>query len=380
MRFVRNPSEDTPRGHAKDAIERMILTRGYKVGDKLPTYRDLAQHYGIAVRTVERVMRHLADEGTVQLLHGKGAFIRKLPCSNGKLGEIGLLYPASRVHLVLTDYLNQILAGAIAACDYEHIDLQIVSLRTAAEVSTPVPPRDISLRVDGVILLGILSESYIAEFVQESIPLVLVDGQSNSPIHSISADNALAVNEVMDYLYSLGHRQIAYVDSRSSDELTGPGPARWIDSYDTRERRDAYHAAAERLGLEYQRVFSVKNNDLGGLVPLTAWLREDPQHPTAVLAYDDGTARTVYQLLQAAGMRIPRDISVAAAAGTRSSAIIDNVPIACSIIDFQTMGVRAIASLGQQAIGQKNVTSGVERVGCTLQKGATAAQPAERSI
>lgn len=375
MRFIRHPSEDTPRGHTKDAIERMILTRGYKVGDKLPTYRDLAQHYGIAVRTIERVMRQLADEGTVQLLHGKGAFVRKLPSGSGKLGEIGLVYPASRVHLVQTDYLNQILAGAIAACDYEQIDLQIVSLRTGAETSAPVPPRDISLRVDGVILLGVLNEPYIAQFADETIPLVLVDAQTQSPLHCISADNAGGVNLVMDHLYALGHRRIAYVDSRSSDDLVAAGQPKWMDSSDTRERREAYVAAMCRLGLDYQRIFPVADDQTTRLDPVGELLRDEPERPTAVLAYDDGIARQLYRVLQSVGLRVPQDVSVAAAAGPRSGTTVDKLLLTCGIVDFQSMGFQAVMALRRQTAGRKALRADVERIACTLQAGTSTAPP-----
>ena len=182
-------------------------------------------------------MRQLADEGTVQLLHGKGAFVRKVPAGSGKLAEIGLVYPASRIHLMETEYLNQILTGVIAACDHYQIDLQIVSLRTGVETSAPIAARDIVLRVDGVILLGVLNEPYIAQFASEAVPLVLIDAQSPSPIHSISIDNASAVDQTMDHLYALGHRRIAYMDC---PEPGRPGGRR------TGEDRIRRHAGAAR--------------------------------------------------------------------------------------------------------------------------------------
>jgi DNA-binding LacI/PurR family transcriptional regulator len=373
VRFIRHPSEDTPRGHTKDAIERMILSRGYKVGDKLPTYRDLAEHFGIAVRTIERVMRHLADEGTVQLLHGKGAFVRKLPSGSGKLGEIGLVYPASRVHLIETHYLNQFLTGVIAACDFEQIDVQIVSLRATGKTTVPVPPRDIVLRVDGVILLGMLNEPYIAQFASETVPLVLADSQTLQPVHCICGDNMGAVNQVMDHLYEQGHRRIAYVGARSKDDLAKPGGPEWVDSSDSRERREAYLAALERLHLDYRQTLTSGNDDVASLDDVVDALRHDRQHPTAVLTYDDGIARGLCQALSAAGLKIPRDISVAGAVGTLAGTIIGNHLITCGILDFREMGFQAVAALRRQAAGKWALQQGVERIAVTLQAGTTSA-------
>lgn len=379
VRFIRHPSEDTPRGHTKTAIERMILSRGYKVGDKLPTYRDLAEHFGIAVRTVERVMRQLADEGTVQLLHGKGAFVRKLPAGSGKLAEIGLVYPASRIHLMETDYLNRILTGVISVCDYHQIDVQIVALRGMGKTSVPVPPRDIVLRVDGVILLGVLNESYIAEFAREAVPLVLVDTQSPSPIHCITADNASAVDQVMDHLYALGHRRIGYVDARSKDDLPVPGQAQWVDSSDTRERREAYLAAVRRLKLDYERIYLYPPEgedtpaNLGSIAPA---LLQDRQRPTALVGYDSLIARQLCEVLPRAGLRIPGDISVVAALASRGGTVAGSHAMTCAICDFVDMGKRAIAALRRQVTGRRAARPDVERVACALQIGSTTAAPA----
>ena len=118
----------------------MILARGYQVGDKLPTYRQMAEHFGVALFTIERVMKELACEGVIQLLHGKGAFVRKLPATDGRLCQVGLIYTSSRTHLIRTGYLNEILSGVVQVCDHKQIDLQILSFWQAGE-HQPVPSR-----------------------------------------------------------------------------------------------------------------------------------------------------------------------------------------------------------------------------------------------
>lgn len=375
MRFIRHPTEDTPRGHTKDAIERMILSRGYKIGQKLPTYRELAAHFGIAVRTIERVMRHLADEGTVQLLHGKGAFIRKLPSGSGKLGEIGLVYPASRMHLLQTNYLNQILVGVIAASDIEQIDVQIVALRATSKDTVPVPARDIVLRVDGIILLGVVNEQYIAEFTREAVPLVLADGQTAEPIHCISVDNTQAVDLAMDHLHSLGHRRIAYVDAQSKDDLASPDQPTWIDSFDTHERREAYLAALSRLGLDYRRSFPSIDDDPTRLETAVAGLRRDRDRPSAILTYDDSTAVHLARALSRLGLRVPDDISVAAAVGSAGSPGVEGHLLTCSIAAFQDMGWKAVEALRRQATGRRAAKHRLERIACALQVGTSTAAP-----
>ena len=379
MRFVRHPGEDTPRGHAKDAIERLILLRGQRIGDKLPTFRDLAQHLGIAVLTVVRAMHQLADEGVVQILHGKGAFVRKLPAGGGKLIQVGLVYPASRLHLVRTPYLNQILAGVIDQCDRNHIDLQIVAFRQAGQPAyTPISPRDVAMRVDGVLLLEVVNEQYIAEFAKESIPLVLVDIQASSvPLAAVCVDNAAAVRQVMDHLYNLGHRRIAYLDGQSQDPLARPGQLQWVDSPDGKERREAYLAETRRLRLNYQRIYPAHNESVKSAEVTARQLKQDRQRPTAVLAYDEPVAGHLCESLEKLGLRVPHDLSVAGAAGAEGANVAGQLVVTCAITRFEEMGQLAMKALLAQAGGKPSRNAGVQRVGSQLSAGHQYSRPAK---
>lgn len=378
MRFIRHPSDNTPRGHTRDAIKRMILTRGYRVGQKLPTYRDLAAHFGIAVRTVERVMRQLAEEEIVQLLHGKGAFVKKLPPGRGQLAEVGLVYPASRMLLVQTDYLNQILTGVIVQCELAHADLQIVAFREAGRPEpVPVPPRDIALKVDGVLLLGVLNDRYIAEFAREAIPLVLVDAQTQTaPISSICVDNTQAVDQVVDHLYQLGHRRIAYVDARSQDPLVHAGRVEWVDSGDTRERREAYLAAMTRLDLAgQQQIYRLDDDNPAALVgPMISSLRPERSAPTAILVYDAPWGAQLCEGLSAAGLRVPQEISIAGAVGAGAHRAGAH-SLTCGVVDFRAMGEQAMQILQAQATGGSATEPMVHRLASALAVGTTTAAP-----
>jgi GntR family transcriptional regulator, arabinose operon transcriptional repressor len=381
VRFLRQATEDTPRAHAKEAIVRMVLSRDYKIGDKLPSYRQLASHFGIAVRTLVRALHELAEEGTVQLLHGKGVFLRKMPRGCGHLSTIGLASPATHVNLLHQSYLNQVLSGAIMLCGTNDIDLQIMAFRKVLQsFSVAASPRDLAIRVDGMILLEVLNERYIAELAREPIPLVLVDGQTaTAPVPCIAVDNAQATNLVMDFLYGLGHRRIGYTDARSQDDLALDGEPAWLDTADTRERREAYLAALQRLELYYERVYPA----VVGCAPeraraVAAHLRQDEQPPTAIVCYDDTSACSLYQLLVEGGIRVPQDISLAAAAGAKGSNLVDNQIITGAVLDFEEMGRRAVMALQHQTKGELGSRPQIERITGTLYIGTTTAAPCRR--
>lgn len=377
MRFVRHPSENTTGGRVKDVVERMILSRGYRIGDKLPTYRYLAQDLGIGVRTIVRVMHELDAQGMVQVLHGKGVFIRRLPAGSGQLIEVGLVYPGSHRHLLQMSYLRQILGGMMQVCQHRHMDLQIISLHAAGG---PVPPRDLASRVDGMILLEVINERYIAEFVREPIPLVLVDMQSqDASVPSICVDNAPAVEQVMDHLYGLGHRRIAYIDVHSTDELARGSEPVWHETADIRERREAYEASLRRLGLDYRRIYQLVEYKVPDLTTsLISDLSGKSDAPTAILCYDDTLGGDLCRLLPAAGVRIPRDLSVAAAVGSESGHVVAGHVVTTVIPDFDLMGSMAMEALRRQTARQSSSKPPLERVKCVLEVGTSTARPRRR--
>jgi LacI family transcriptional regulator len=370
VRFVRQQGESTPRAHTREAIKRMILARGYHVGAKLPTYRQMADHFGVALFTVERVMKELAGEGIIQLLHGKGAFIRQLPAPDGQLGQLGLVYTGSRRRLIRTAYLNEILGGVVYECDQRQVDLQILSFWRAGQ-HVPVSPHDTVVRVDGSILLGITNDDYISRFAAEEVPLVLLDGQTSiSGVHSVAVDNAGAAGLVMEHLYSLGHRRIAYLDAMTSDVLACPQP--WTDSFDNRERRQGYLDAMERLHLgEHICVYGFGGVHMDSFVhqAVERFLCE-PRRPSAVLAYDGDVAAHLCLALVQAGVRVPQEVSVAGVVGAQAPAACGEHVLTCAWSSFEEMGRLAVQSLADQAAGRAPASQ-VRRVPANLNVGTT---------
>lgn len=377
MRFGRQPTETIPRNQMREAIKRMIVTQGYKVGDKLPTYRELAEQFGVAVMTVQRALRDLADAGIIHRLHAKGAFVLRIPKTQDQLSVIGLVYPASRTFLVEAPYLNQILGGIILHCDQDQADLQVISVRSARG---PVSPHEVATRVDGVILVGVLNDEYVVQFAREGIPTVIVDAQTRvAPVCCLSVDNVRAVNLVMDHLYGLGHRRIAYLDALAQDALTAPGVVggRWIDSCDTRERREGYLAAMDRLGLsEHRRIYAAMETD--GPLPAEQavgnW-RGDRQAPSAIMCYDADQAVMLCEQFLQAGVRVPQDVSVAGAAGARLDGITTTGLVTHARIAFTAMGWQAVQTLFDLARGRIAPGHCLPQIGSELIPGTTVARP-----
>jgi GntR family transcriptional regulator len=59
-----------------DDLRAAIAAGRYAAGERLPSGRDLARQYGVALMTMQRALGVLADEGYVALYKSRGAFVR----------------------------------------------------------------------------------------------------------------------------------------------------------------------------------------------------------------------------------------------------------------------------------------------------------------
>jgi DNA-binding LacI/PurR family transcriptional regulator len=82
--------------------------------------------------------------------------------------------------------------------------------------------------------------------------------------------------------------------------------------------------------------------------------------------------------LAAAGLRVPQDVSVAAAAGAENDDTLSGLPITYAKADFAAMGVAAVGALERRCRASPPPEPAVSRVPVTFVPGGTAAARAEQ--
>ena len=81
-----NPSSGVPLYvQLVEQIKHAIETGAIRVGDQLPSVRQMAEELLINPNTVARAYRELEHEGVIELKHGSGAFIRESIVPRAKL-------------------------------------------------------------------------------------------------------------------------------------------------------------------------------------------------------------------------------------------------------------------------------------------------------
>lgn len=158
-------------------------------------------------------------------------------------------------------------------------------------------------QLDGIICLGTFSRSTAKRIETFKKPVIVVDAQVNwNAWDSIITDTHRSVMEVMEYLWGMGHRQIAFIGGIEFDT-------------DGKEVRD-YRLSAYTKFMEMQRRFRADYVKIGSYTPRDGYrlgmelLSQEGEIPTAILAANDSIAVGCYRAIREKGLRIPEDVSV----------------------------------------------------------------------
>lgn len=197
------------------------------------------------------------------------------------------------------DFITKIIDGVESAARTAGLSLKITNVKSdnfQAMIESINQDMD-----DGIIFLGTeFPEKDIELLLQLKAPVVVVDNEmSNCSIDTVVMNNQQAVFTAIQYLKSLGHRDIGHI--RSSCR---------IENF--RARDFGYHKAMNELGCEVKETFTVDvapDLDLSYNMML-AFLEKAKTLPTAFFADNDILAIGALRALKRMGKKIPEDISI----------------------------------------------------------------------
>jgi LacI family transcriptional regulator len=149
-------------------------------------------------------------------------------------------------------------------------------------------------RVDGMIILGQVSKSYIETLQNTDIPVVFLDFyDEHSNIDSVITDNFYAAYELTNYVIKCGHRNIAFVGNIHATSSI-------------QDRFLGYYKSLIEHQLNLKPDF-ISDRDEQGLY--IDYELPDPL-PDAFVCNCDEVAYNLIQKLQKLGYRVPEDVSV----------------------------------------------------------------------
>lgn len=281
----------------------------------MASLKDISKVCGVSVATVSKALNNHKDIGEETKEH-----IRKVAKEMGyspnlsaralktrKTHGIGVLFADEAMSGLTHDYFSSVLDGFKRAAEKSGYDITFINSCKNRVNRMSYLEHSRYRGFDGVVLACIdFDDPEVIELVQSDIPVVTIDYLFNNRIAVIS-DNVNGMRELLEYVYSMGHRRIAYIHGAPSAVTTS--------------RLSSFYRTAENLKLtipdEYIREAAYR--DTIHTYEVTNELLDLPEPPTCILYPDDFAAFGGINAIRERGLRIPEDISVAGYDGIRAA-------------------------------------------------------------
>ncbi|MBQ2803331.1 MAG: LacI family DNA-binding transcriptional regulator [Lachnospiraceae bacterium] len=280
----------------------------------MASLKDISKVCGVSVATVSKALNNHKDIGeetkenirrvAKELGYSPNLSARAL--KTNKTRGIGVLFADEAMSGLTHDYFSSVLDSFKRTAEKSGYDITFINSCRNRKDRMSYLEHSKYRGFDGVVLACTdFNDPEVIELVQSSIPVVTIDYLFNNRIAIIS-DNVTGMRELLEYVYSRGHRKIAYIH--------GAGSAT------TSSRLSSFYRTAERLGIsipdEYVKMAAYR--DTTTTYKMTNELLDLPNRPTCIFYPDDFAAFGGINAIRERGLRIPEDISVAGYDGIRA--------------------------------------------------------------
>lgn len=160
------------------------------------------------------------------------------------------------------------------------------------------------------IVCADFNEPDVVELMNSELPVVTIDYVHHN-CTAVTSNNIQGIEELVKYIYSQGHRKIAYIHGQEGSTVT-------------RERLASFYRAVDELGLELPENYIRTANylEIQGAAEQTKELLNLPNPPSCIIYPDDTSLIGGRNVIIKRGMKIPQDISVAGYDGTMMSQLL----------------------------------------------------------
>ncbi|WP_098745223.1 GntR family transcriptional regulator [Paenibacillus sp. EZ-K15] len=302
----------------QEYIRDLITSKVLKVGDRIPTEKELMERFGVSKITVVNALAGLVNERIITRMPGKGTFVSEpeyeMPTTSPKIavkpihktsGEmgtrlIGLILPS--IYDYFTIRLIQGIQQALNENDYRcviylsegNLDKEKEAIKTCSKIG-----------VEGLLIFPVDEELFNEEILSmkfAGFPFVLIDRYlPGVETHYIASDGRLGANMAVNYLWELGHREIAICSDSPIQTVT------------VQERIDGYMNAFKEKGALINPAHIVTGFEIGSLEqaethPLYRYIQN--RMATAYITLNGSLGVKIYQIARQVGLKVPEDISI----------------------------------------------------------------------
>lgn len=275
--------------------------------------KDISAVCGVSIATVSKALNDHKDIGEETKEHirqvakemGYSPNSAAKTLKTNKTYSLGVLFVDDEQSGLKHDYFSHVLDSFKSTAEERGYDITFINSCKNRKQRMSYLEHSRYRRFDGVVIACVdFDDPEVEELVRSEIPVVTIDHLFNNR-SAIISDNIKGIRDLVHYIYKLGHRRIAYIHG--------------ADSAVTDSRLSSFYRTCEELGIqtpaEYVREAPYRNTK--GTYQETEKLLDLKKPPTCILYPDDFSCFGGINAINARGLKIPDDISVAGYDGIR---------------------------------------------------------------
>ncbi len=247
------------------------------------TIKDIAKECGVSFSTVSKALKGSSEigEATIRLVqetakkmgYRANAAARELRTKRSY--DIGVLFEDATGSGLQHQYFASIFDSLNISAN--SLGYNISFLNNVNHEKTSYLSQAKYRGFDGVVIASIdnFKRPDIQELIHSDIPVCLLDYTSNSDCSSVLSDNENGIRQIVEYLISMGHKEIAYIYGDSSDV--------------TNVRLDTFYEVMKEHNLPVPKEYIIKGiyHEPKSSETATNRLLKLPNRPTCILYPDD---------------------------------------------------------------------------------------------
>ncbi|MBM3254802.1 MAG: LacI family transcriptional regulator [Candidatus Omnitrophica bacterium] len=273
--------------------------RKKKINSTTVSINDVARLAGVSITTVSRVInkspsvkrknRSRVLDAVKQLKFEPSVLAQRL--ATGKSNVVALLIPRYE-GIFYSFYALELIRGIGTLCEALKLDLLLHLTEVNATLSLQ--------GIGGIVFADIIgNKSQLQEALAKGIPSIVINNRvQDLEVSSISVDNVGGAESAVDYLCSLGHKNIAHI---TGDLVTQA----------SLQRLEGYKKSLKKNKIELNQEYIVKTDYSRGQARQAAEKLIQMSSPaTAVFVASDSMALEVMAVARELGKDIPKDLSI----------------------------------------------------------------------
>lgn len=306
----------------------------------MASLKDISRECGVSIATVSKALNNHKDIGeeTKEHIRRVAKEMGYFPNSSARALKtnrtynIGVLFSDESLSGLTHDYFANVLDSFKRTVENRGYDITFLNASKNRKNRMTFLEHCRYRGYDGVMIACTdFTDPEVVELVRSNIPLVTIDYVfCNRSV--IVSDNVSGIRELVKYIYSRGHRRIAYIHG--------------ADSAVTQSRLSSFYKTTEELGLQIpdEYVKEAAYRDTQGAGERTKELLELENPPTCILYPDDFSSFGGINVIREMGLRIPQDISIAGYDGISMSRHIEP-QLTTLVQDTERIGAEAAKKL-----------------------------------